>query len=1159
MAIQVRLMGPVMLLRDGKPVEVGGPKQCTILGLLALSAGRRVSTERIVDVVWADDPPASARRTVQSYIAALRRLLGADAPLVSSHGGYVLEISPGAVDLLEFEDAVVAALADVKADPAAAATALAEALDDWDVPMDGLRGGSRVDELAVPFDELQLQGVEGLATAQIASSRAVDAVRMLEALVRQHPTREHMWLLLARGLAASGRRDDALTAVHRAREALREHLGVHLSPALSNFETELLDGSPNSTGDEVVEVVLGRPSGTVTFLFTDVVGSTRRWEADPDVMRAELAAHDDVLRRAIETRGGWLFKHTGDGVCAAFASARAAVDAAVEAQRLLALPVRIGVSTGEAVPSGDDYFGPALNRAARVMAVGHGGQILVSGSTAGLVPGVDLVDLGEHRLRDLPEVEHVFQVRAEGLASEFAPLRTVNASPGNLLAQATSFVGRDVEVKSFPELVRRHRLVTLTGVGGVGKTRLALQVAAALRPEFGDGVWFVELAPVGDPASVPNAVATALGVRTLAGRSVTESVAETLAGRRMLMVLDNCEHVLKAAADLVEAILGSSTTVSIVVTSREGLGVAGEQLSVVEPFDLSEGASSAAVKLFAERAGAVVAGFSLDGDADEQAATEICRRLDGLALGIELAAAQMVSMTPAEVLARLNERFRLLSGSQRRPERHQTLRQVVQWSYDLLTTEEQAVLRACAVFAGGFDASAATEVCNQFDEYTMLEELDSLVRKSLVTASRVGSRTRFAMLETIRQFGVDQHADGIAGPTDEIGEVRSRHARYFAAQAVTHWDVWDGPHQREATEWIEVEFDNLRAGFRWAIERHDVTTATAIAAHTMAIAFNVQRFEPVDWAEEVLPAAALADVAQLPRLYVAASFCQFLGRGDEAVEYAHAATTLQGQPRYEPFDIAWVSHREALAHLFAGRSDRYVEICTGLASQAGVAHVIGLCGLTYGLPLVGRTSEAIAIAEDTIAVARSHGNPFWVAFAYLAYGRAFAVAHPVAALDTLNEGLAYTREHRLRHHEALIAREAAEIAAAHGDLDRALILFAFAVDSFHGAGDEANLASTFAGLVVLFDDLEQPEVAATMYGTIIDHPYATRLTGVTAAARHLRHVLEPDAFAAAADHLGCVLDSNTFDDCVRTGATMSLAEAVHYAQRHIETTRRHER
>ena len=281
-------------------------------------------------------------------------------------------------------------------------------------------------------------------------------------------------------------------------------------------------------------------------MFTDIEGSTRRWETDPDAMRTALTLHDEVLRSAIDAHGGWLFKHTGDGVCAAFGSARAAIDAAVKAQQILGLPVRMGIATGEAERRGEDYFGPVLNRTARVMTAGHGGQILVAASTAAVVSGVELADRGEHRLRDLSGVEHLFQVRADGLRVEFAPLRTLDAVPGNLPVQSTSFVGREIAVEAGREGCA-HRLVTLTGVGGVGKTRLALQVAAELTGEFSDGVWLVELAPVGDPAAVPDTMAAVLGVTPHAGVPVIVSITQALAGRRLLLVLDNCEHVLAAA------------------------------------------------------------------------------------------------------------------------------------------------------------------------------------------------------------------------------------------------------------------------------------------------------------------------------------------------------------------------------------------------------------------------------------------------------------------------------------------------------------------------------------------------------------------------------------------------------------------------------------
>jgi predicted ATPase len=486
----------------------------------------------------------------------------------------------------------------------------------------------------------------------------------------------------------------------------------------------------------------------VTFLFTDIEGSTRRWEADADAMRTALSKHDEVLRNAIQRHGGFLFSHTGDGVVAAFASPKSAVDAAVAAQRALELPVRMGMATGEAELRDGDYFGTVLNRAARVMATGHGGQILVADSTATLLSGLELANLGPRRLRDLPIPITVFQLRAPGLRTDFPPLRTPEDNPGNLRPAATSLVGRESEVAEIEAELRNHRLVTLTGVGGVGKTRLATDVATRLVNEFPDGVWVFELAAVANPAAVPDAVAAVLGITQQPGKTVSESVAATLEGRVRLLVFDNCEHVLDAAADLVEAILAQSATVTILATSREALGVAREQIWPVKSLKVS-----AAVELLVERAHSVAPGFSAD-----DAVLEICHRLDRIPLAIELAASRMASMTATEVRDRLDHRFKLLVGSRRGLERHQTLRHAVQWSYDLLDDAEKALLDRCSVFAGGFDVESACAVAGSDgdDDYVTLDLLDALVRKSLLVADRSAGRTRYSMLETIRQFAEDQ-------------------------------------------------------------------------------------------------------------------------------------------------------------------------------------------------------------------------------------------------------------------------------------------------------------------------------------------------------------------------------------------------------------------
>jgi predicted ATPase len=628
-------------------------------------------------------------------------------------------------------------------------------------------------------------------------------------------------------------------------------------------------------------------------------------------MRTELAAHDQLLSATVESHGGWLFKHTGDGVCVAFDSPRRAIDAAIAAQRELTIAVRMGIATGEAFETDGDYFGPVLNRVARVMDAAHGGQVLVGSSTAALVDDVDLVDLGEHRLRGLAAATRLFQVRAPGLATSFPPLRTLERAPGNLPVMATRFIGRETELKKLVDLVRDHRLVTLTGFGGVGKTRLAIQVAAELLMDFDDGVWLAELAPVADPDAVPDVVGAALGVRAQTG-SVTESITNALAARSLLLVVDNCEHVLDPVGQLVAAVLATTSTVKILATSREALGVAAAQRWPVPPFAVDDGVRSPAVELFTERALALNPDFQLRGG-DVATVAEICRRLDGLALAIELAAARMVSMTPEDLCERLDDRFRMLSGSSRGGARHRTLVQSVQWSYESLDDGERRSLDRCSVFSDGFDLRSATYVSDNLDEYTVFEQLDSLVRKSLVTVDRQGVHARYRMLETIRQYANERLV--AAG---DVNDVRDRHAAFFAREAERQWDRWDGPEQDAAIEWLVAELANLRAGFGWARERGDVATATAIAAHAAMIGPTAQRWEPVDWAVETLETATAASVPQLPRLLTAASYCEFLGRPEEALEYAEAAARLEAAGEFDPFAAGWSAHMAAIAHFNAG-------------------------------------------------------------------------------------------------------------------------------------------------------------------------------------------------------------------------------------------------
>jgi predicted ATPase len=706
----------------------------------------------------------------------------------------------------------------------------------------------------------------------------------------------------------------------------------------------------------------------VTFLFTDVEGSTRRWEVDAEGMRVALAAHDQMLREAVQAHGGWLFKHTGDGVCAAFASPKSAVDAAVTAQRALELPVRMGLATGEAELRGTDYFGAVLNRAARVMAAGHGGQILLADSTASLLSGVGLVDLGPRRLRDLPTPVQVFQVRADGLRTEFPPLRALDASPGNLRAATTSFIGRESEVAELHAAVKAHRLVTLTGVGGVGKTRLALEVAARLADEFPDGVWFFELAAVTDPAAVPDAVAAVLGITQQPGKSVAESVAAALEGRVRLLVFDNCEHVVDSVADLVEAILAASATVTILATSREGLGVSDEQLWRVPSLDINAGTESAAVNLFVDRAHSVMSDFSLAQPGEADAVVEICRRLDGIPLAIELAASRMASMTASEVRDRLDQRFRLLVGSRRGLARHQTLRHAVAWSYDHLDDGEKVLLERCSVFAGGFDLEGACAVMGSDDDFAILDLLDALVRKSLLVADRSSGRTRFSMLETIRQFAEEQLAASGAAT-----EARTVHARYFAGREAEILALWDSPRQRDAYDWFAIELANLRTAFRWATDQGDLDAAAIIATYAGLFGALVQTLEPIAWAEELIEPARAVEHPRLAYLYVIASQCYTTGRIEAAVGYSDAGQIVLERSRDAlPYGSEAVL---GLVYLAIGQPERLAEWCRAQLARRRDTHVYIRAYLVAALAVAGSGGEAMDSADGLIEAAEATGNP----------------------------------------------------------------------------------------------------------------------------------------------------------------------------------------
>ena len=566
------------------------------------------------------------------------------------------------------------------------------------------------------------------------------------------------------------------------------------------------------------------PTGTVTFLFTDLEGSTRLWEAHPQAMRSALARHDAIVRDAIESHGGYVVKTTGDGFHAAFGSAQAAVDTAVVAQLALgqeswdvpgSLRVRMGLHTCEAELRAGDYYGSAVNRAARLMSVAHGGQVVASAATSELVRGgsVELVDLGEHRLRDLGLPERAFQVTHPELQREFPALLSVDELAGNLPVQPNRFVGRAASIEQITGLVAETAVVTLTGPGGVGKTRLGLQVAAVVQPAFPDGAWFTDLAPVNTADRVAAVLLETLGYKLAAGEDDVMGLCVRLRRRRLLLVVDNCEHLVASVATVVDAISTSAPDVRVIATSREGLGIPAERVVPVTP--LATDADGDAVELFAARARAARPDFVLDAT-NTPTVVELCRRLDGIPLALELAAARTRSIAPAKILERLDERFRVLTGGSRTAvARHQTLQAAVDWSYELLSDPESRVLDRLSVFAGGFTLEAAEAVAgdDEIDALDVLEHVSALVDKSLVLAEP-GEAT-YRLLETIRQYAAGRLA---ASGTAEA--VRARHAEYYRAVVTAVSPRLTGPGELDAFDRLSAEIENLRLMLDWYHDRH---------------------------------------------------------------------------------------------------------------------------------------------------------------------------------------------------------------------------------------------------------------------------------------------------------------------------------------------------
>lgn len=870
----------------------------------------------------------------------------------------------------------------------------------------------------------------------------------------------------------------------------------------------------------------GLPVGNVTFLFTDIEGSTRLLQQLGERYAAVLEEHRLLMRTAFQEQGGQEIDTQGDAFFFAFSSAKQAVLAAINAQRRLfshiwpegiSVRVRMGLHTGEATMSGSGYVGLDVHRAARICAVGHGGQILISQATYALIendlpPGINVRDMGKHRLKDLAYPEHIFQLLCPDLPTDFPSLKSLDARPHNLPIQLTSFIGRERETKSVKMLMAQTRLLTLTGPGGCGKTRLALHVAADLLEEYPDGVWLVELATLSEPALIPQTVASVLKVREQAGCSLLSTLIDFLQPKQLLLVLDNCEHLVEACAQFIEVLLRTCPKLRILTTSRELLGITGEAAWRVPPLSLPDPnhlptieslTQYEAIRLFLERAAVVSPCFALTSQ-NAPAITQICQRLDGIPLAIELAAARVKVLSVEQIAARLDDRFRLLTGGSRTAlRRQQTLQAAIDWSYELLSEKERILLRRLAVFAGGYTLEAAEAVCAQegVDHYEVLDLLSQLVDKSLVVKEEKGGTARYWLLETIRQYSLEKLTEA-----REMTALRNRHLAFFVELTEQAEPQLKGADQKLWLERLEIEHDNLRAALEWSKTEISRVVEGLRLAGALWPFWEVRGFlsEGRRWIEGLLAVVGNAQASVRAKALRGAGVL-----ASHQGDYERAATFLQ-----ESFTLL-----------------------QQLGDKRGAALSLNNLGIVARNQ--GDYARATALYEEALALWRELGDQ-----------RGIAASLANLAIVARNQK-DYSRATKLHEESLLLFRELGNkmgmavtlnnlgvIAEDQGNYERAATLYKESLVLRNELGDKLGALGCLSNLAAVAGERGQLEWAARLFG----------------AAEALREALSapvsPDERAEYDSKVAIVrakLDEATFTQAWAQGRAMTLEQAISYA------------
>jgi predicted ATPase/class 3 adenylate cyclase/DNA-binding CsgD family transcriptional regulator len=909
-------------------------------------------------------------------------------------------------------------------------------------------------------------------------------------------------------------------------------------------------------------------SGTVTLMFTDVEGSIRLWEADREAMAEASARHNRLVREQVEAAGGRAFKTVGEAFRVVFADPSAALASAVAVQRAVGaetwpsgspILVRVALHSGSCVERDGDYVGPVVNRVAGLLAIAHGGQILVSGAACRLLAdrlpgGIGLRDLGEHQLKDLGRAERVFQAAGPGLADKFGPLRSLDhpALRHNLPAQATSFVGRAAELAELRSLVAGgSRLVTIAGPGGIGKSRLALQVAADALDGAGDGVWLVELAPVADPELVARTVAAVLQVREEPGRPMLDTLVDAVGDRSLLVVLDNAEHVLGAAAKLADALMRSCPRACLLVTSREPLGIGGEHVFRVSPLPVPPADLAApsrlgafeSVQLFTEHAAMRRQGFVLDED-NAAAVAAVCARLDGIPLALELAAARLGSLSVSEISSRLDQRFRLLIGGSRTAlPRHQTLRALIDWSYDLLNAEEQIVLDRLSVFAGGWtlEAAEAVTAAGDSEKWQVLDHLSALVDKSLVQAEEAQGATRYRLLETVRQYAAERLALRAGA---ELGRVRAAHRDHYLALVETAAIHLRGPDEAAWLDRLEAEFDNIRAALAFSIA--DPGTAEPglrLAAGLRWFCYMRGHAGEVLEALSVLLERPDARMPTRARAWALTASCHLVQHfGDNL-----AVPLMAGEAMKIARDLADTAlAADALAHLCWFRFehgdlpaaladiDEAVRLARTTADPRLISYILGRRAVLKGE--AGDTDAALADQEETLTLSRATGDSYRLAIALANLGvDKLAAGELQAARAHLQEAIMLADDHGYQHLSAGMQENLGFVDLMDADPRHARRQFLALLDTAQITGAKPYVLGAILGLALAAAADGDPTIAATLHGVADEHyeQAGRAFEAIEAGLRDRDHACLRTALGDAA-----------FEAAYTHGRTLSQADAI---------------